>query len=492
MKLETRRVLIALSVICLIGAVLRLVQLGAESYWLDEVSSVNRISGSLGDIFNTRVAQDTHPPLYYLLLKGWSAAFGDSERGTRSLSVVFGVLCIPLVFLVARSLFEEETGLVTALIVALSRFHIHHSQEARMYSALAFLSLASIILLLRLLRRCRRRDLVLYAVTSLALAFLHVYGVLALGFQLLWVLLRKRNEPVGKTLMVVQLSIGLLFVLWLLLFTAQSDRVSLIGWIKKPTMATVFRTFAEYIGGQEWKVAFFTALATIGLFSFTKLRGAWELRKPISSLHTFEWKVSLADPGALSFLGLWLGCIVGLPLAFSLVAIPLYVTKYTIAASFPVYILVARSVQFFQTRKWRILLLASMVLTCSQPLVPYYRDFQNEQWRDVASLLCEEASVDEVVFVWPSGFYEALHYYYREASPEAYPLGPTPGTVPRVNKEILTTDQLPSILAGKEGFWTIVAYSGEGYPKEYFEEYGMRESHYVFAELNVFHYVLRK
>lgn len=42
----------------------------------------------------------------------------------RLLSVLFGVLAIPMIYLVGRELFNKEVGLVGALILAVSSFNV--------------------------------------------------------------------------------------------------------------------------------------------------------------------------------------------------------------------------------------------------------------------------------------------------------------------------------------------------------------------------------
>jgi len=59
-------------------------------------------------------AADVHPPFYYVLLHYWITVFGTSESAVRLLSALFGVLAIPMIYLVSRQLFDKEAGLVDA------------------------------------------------------------------------------------------------------------------------------------------------------------------------------------------------------------------------------------------------------------------------------------------------------------------------------------------------------------------------------------------
>ena len=46
---------------------------------------------------------ETNPPLYFLLLDGWIALFGQSAVAIRALSLLFGAATVPLVFLIGRA-----------------------------------------------------------------------------------------------------------------------------------------------------------------------------------------------------------------------------------------------------------------------------------------------------------------------------------------------------------------------------------------------------
>ena len=41
---------------------------------------------------------DGSPPLYYLLLHGWMAIFGETEAATRALSLVFALVAVPVAY----------------------------------------------------------------------------------------------------------------------------------------------------------------------------------------------------------------------------------------------------------------------------------------------------------------------------------------------------------------------------------------------------------
>ncbi len=78
----------------------------------------------------------------------------DDEPVVRGLSVLFGVLTVPLIYGVAWQLFRRRlAGLLAALLLAVSPLHIWYGQETRMYTLLIFLCLLSSYFLLLLASR---------------------------------------------------------------------------------------------------------------------------------------------------------------------------------------------------------------------------------------------------------------------------------------------------------------------------------------------------
>jgi mannosyltransferase len=125
-------------IITALAIVLRLYRLGAQSLWYDEAFSVYLARMNLGDI-TARTAADIQPPLYYYLLHFWMELAGDGEFAVRFLSLFFGVLTVPLMFVIARRLFNPAAAIFSALLALFSPLYLWYSQETRMYSLITFL-----------------------------------------------------------------------------------------------------------------------------------------------------------------------------------------------------------------------------------------------------------------------------------------------------------------------------------------------------------------
>jgi hypothetical protein len=135
------RTAVALLVIMAICAAMRFYQIGAASLWTDEI-----FSRTYANLFGVHylltdgIQNEATPPTYYLLLQQWMRWFGDDEVGTRSFSLLAGVLCVPVVYGLGRELGagakDRRLGLLAAVLFTLSPVSLYFAQEARVYELL--------------------------------------------------------------------------------------------------------------------------------------------------------------------------------------------------------------------------------------------------------------------------------------------------------------------------------------------------------------------
>lgn len=180
-------------VLVLAGIALRVAAAMRPGLWGDEIFSLSMASGhslehpassaqpSLGDFVEPRQAQlpqvfrryaehddppagagrvlravllsDTSPPLYYLLLNGWTRLFGTSDAALRLFSVWCGVLTLPLLWILGREVGPARLAGSACLLFSFSQVAIYNSAEGRMYAMLWILGAGLACLSLRLSRR---------------------------------------------------------------------------------------------------------------------------------------------------------------------------------------------------------------------------------------------------------------------------------------------------------------------------------------------------
>jgi len=187
---------------------LRLYRLDHQEIWGDEAHSAYVVKLPLSSTISPRT--ETNPPLYHLLLYLWVRLTGCSVFALRFLSLVLGVLTVPLIYQLARLAFGQLVGLLAALLGAISPFLVYYSQEARMYALATFATTLSMLLLMKIvasqegqsrLRRfagnLRSLDILwlAYLLATAAAIFTHYYALFVVVAQnALVIALWRRNR----------------------------------------------------------------------------------------------------------------------------------------------------------------------------------------------------------------------------------------------------------------------------------------------------------
>jgi len=99
LRVTPLRLVVGLTVLALL---VRFTGLTSRNLWLDEAFSAWFSAQSFHYLWTVLPTFEAHPPFYYSLLKVWRSIFGGDALALRSISVLFGVLTIPVVMAAAR------------------------------------------------------------------------------------------------------------------------------------------------------------------------------------------------------------------------------------------------------------------------------------------------------------------------------------------------------------------------------------------------------
>lgn len=164
----------------LFGLVLAATALRVEGietwYWIDEALSVGIARHDLVEIPGLLV-RDGSPPLWYFGLHGWTSMFGASVVSTHAFSLLFGVLAVPVAWVVGRRLFGGRAGWMAAALATISPFVTYFSRETRMYSLVVVLSLLVAGSFVRGFVDGRDRERWLFTASLVALLYTHNWGL---------------------------------------------------------------------------------------------------------------------------------------------------------------------------------------------------------------------------------------------------------------------------------------------------------------------------
>ena len=236
----TRGDYLILLLIVILGAGLRLFHLDAQSVWYDESFSIAHSVRPLAELFKILIFDVVQPPLHYLVLHGWFQIAGFTALQARLVSVIFGTLSIPLLFLLARRFADSATSLLAAFLLACSQLAIYFSQEARPYAQAQFLSLSAALTFLWFLEKPDFRRSLAFALAGTALLYTHYYGagtLLALGAY--WLIFRRDYSPlVFRQLAIITVVFTAAYIPWIAALQAGGslNRERLVESDRPPTL----------------------------------------------------------------------------------------------------------------------------------------------------------------------------------------------------------------------------------------------------------------
>jgi uncharacterized membrane protein len=149
-------------------------------------------------VAHTALGLDPGKPVFYHLLLHWFCRWtGRSEAALRSLSVVFGVISVWMVFLLGEDLFGFEVGWSAAILWAVNPLAAVLARWARMYSMLIALALGHVLAMEKVRRGAGALMLLLAGLLGGAMVYVHLGGALIVAADM--VVIARELRRSGKT-----------------------------------------------------------------------------------------------------------------------------------------------------------------------------------------------------------------------------------------------------------------------------------------------------
>jgi mannosyltransferase len=466
--------IVGLTLVCVF---VRFWMIGSKGLWYDEALTALMARATPGEIVEfQRQTAFAHPPLWILFMHYWSKLFGQSEVSLRIPAAITGALAVPMIWRIAKACWpgDRASPMLAAGLTAFSPILVLYSQEARMYSVVTLLALASVYLSMCVAVRPAALSLIGFVLTNWLMSGLHYYSVLLLGVEsifLLAVTLRERRTfvavVVGLVLSVLPLALwtltspGLLATVGILSEETVQSQPNLISFLD-----TTWKDLS--FGSVRWQpdkaLLGYLLLPLLGVGVVSVL---WPDRPPEVSR---KW----ISP---SRWGVYLVMIAFIPLAASLVFSKTIATRYILFVSPFVYALVA----FGITRLWRLayplgitgLLAAGLV--AGGGLYYYFGSYQKSEYREMANYLEGHAKPGEAILLEGPRQHILSKYYF----PAWLDVMPIPAvslpehwsiTAPPVVPEE-ADHQLQMILDDRQVAWLVLAGEDEVDPGEFVERY---------------------
>jgi hypothetical protein len=211
-----------LLVALLLAVLLASVNMATRFLWWDEHWSTQIAgTGMYGPLSPAQIWQNSidvpeHPPLFYLLLAGWSQIFGSTQFALRLLSLCAGVLTLAWGYRFGAWLDGRRLGIATLAIMSGAAYLLHYFAELRPYMLHALFGVMTSALYWRLISGKRSPFLYVgFMLSTAGLLYTHYFALIlgaALGsYHVLFV----RKDARWWWIVACALGGALLFLPWL-------------------------------------------------------------------------------------------------------------------------------------------------------------------------------------------------------------------------------------------------------------------------------------
>jgi dolichyl-phosphate-mannose-protein mannosyltransferase len=353
---------------------------------------------------------DTNPPLYYLLLYGWTIIFGTTDLALRLFSASCALACFPFLIGIARRTGGRRAVVATCVLFALSPLAIYYSLEGRMYSLLWLWVLATAwVSLVIQQRRGNVGLLVIWTLVSVAGLLTHYFFV----FPWLAVVAYLALKP-GRLnrfhLALCFLATAALVFPWYIHLPETFARWRITkGWLNwRPTgfseLDSLSRILSMFFTGHEkrlWLGSRLTNMPPLILFGVIAAAMVWKMRGRVLSR------------GRLLLFLLFVAVCAG-PFAFDLVQGTYSVAwpRYAIAALPAAYLLAAVGLTCFRSRTAMVILILIVLAWVPNLLGLKRTRFWWAPTREISRTLWIDSSPSDLVLVHsiPSGVISIARY----------------------------------------------------------------------------------
>jgi len=393
----------------LIGSVLRFVNLGFNSLWLDEGATFDIAQNTFVGIWETTMGGEVNPPLFYWI-ESVMLFFGNSEIILRFIPAVVGCLTIPVLYFIGKEVGGKLCGIITAGLVTFSSFHVYYSQEARAYTTMLFFFSLVLLFYLLALRTKRIQYWILSGLFASLAFWTHFYvfvGISILYLHAIIINWREIRDNI-KHILPILASLGT-FILVSLPLIVVTVELFLIRTSSEPTWGysgfdLIYSTLYLLSGSQAYLTVIFTLLAIVGITWLfrNKERKNISLLILLSLVLTFVISIFLAEkmpinPRHLMFI---------LPFFFAAIGVS--------------FTLIPKEIDY---KKVGVVILVLICLVNLPYFTTYYTNFSKEDWRGMNQELSGLTEDGDYVVTVPSYVNLPLDYYYDNSSDGTVEMG---------------------------------------------------------------------
>lgn len=179
-----------------LGALLRLVNLGSQSFDGDELLTAWYTHVGFGDLLSLVSRIEKNPYSYSILMWLWAHVFGHGEVALRLVSALAGIATIPVGTYAALVLVGRRAAAATSVLLAVNPFLVWYSQQARPYALFGLFAASALLCFARALQaqdKSSAKALVGWSLSSALALATNYFAVFFIAVEAAWLLWHARR-----------------------------------------------------------------------------------------------------------------------------------------------------------------------------------------------------------------------------------------------------------------------------------------------------------
>lgn len=242
-----------------------------NAVWYDEAYTMAMLKHGFGEICKI-TAEDVHPPLYYILLKMFSAPFGYSLLSAKIFSILSLLLTAVLGYVKLSEFTKPKTGFLFAVMLLLLPIMTTFSVEIRMYGLASLFVTGCGMYAYGAYKSGSISDYVIFMLFGVLAAYTHYFALVSAGIIYIILFFGCIKQKSLKYFIISSVGTVALYLPWLTAFIAQlSDKVHNEYWIAPITAKTVMNYFTVWFKCGTYTGIYLCVIGIIALFSLISL-----------------------------------------------------------------------------------------------------------------------------------------------------------------------------------------------------------------------------
>ncbi|HEX8924028.1 MAG TPA: glycosyltransferase family 39 protein [Patescibacteria group bacterium] len=479
---ESRKLLL---IIILLSAGISIFSLYRLSIRLDEAQSIWMSTKSIAALLKI-TAEDVNLPLYGAILHFWMQFWGTRIEMVRTLSLIFFIATLPVLYSMAEESSNKTMALLTVALFSFSPFIIWYTSEARTYTLFALISSLNHLFFLRYLRSKGDSGKLGYFLSTVAGLYTHYFFLFFLASQALYAtisIIRKKERRYLWGYYGIMLAAFACFSPWIYYVVKEGTASNTQPLIPPPTSFNIIQAIVNFIFG----------------FQSLPLQSALISLWPISLILLF-FALTQKDKLGTKNLGYFF-IMTFLPIAMVFTASyvrPIFLSRYLILATPSLFLLIAwmllnhpRKISFYLSSLSLVIMFGLLLFQNISASTPVKEDY-----RGATKYLESHAGPQDVVAISaPFTIYPIEYQYHGTAKLETIPLWDryVYGPIPVYSREKLVS-QINAYRQQYQDVFVVLSYD-QGYEsdiKDYLDHNLERLSLEKFSEtIEVREYKLR-